>query len=49
MDMQSGWTGFAERISEQLPHLLGALAIFIVGWIAALLVRAAARRSLGFL
>ncbi|MBM3344175.1 MAG: hypothetical protein FJY56_18990 [Betaproteobacteria bacterium] len=34
---------------QQLPHLLGALAIFILGWLVALLVRAAVRKSLAFI
>jgi hypothetical protein len=47
------WTTLLESmqstLGENLPSILGALAILVLGWLVAVLVRAALRRALGFL
>lgn len=43
------WDAVQAGLGGQVPQLLGALAVLVVGWIAALLVRAGARRGLGAL
>ncbi len=40
--MDSIWAA----LNEQLPGILGALAVLVLGWIVALLVRAVVRRGL---
>lgn len=35
-------------LGQHIPHLLGALAILLIGWFVAVLVRAGVRRSLAF-
>ncbi len=49
MDIKTITDSIWAALSEQLPGILGALAILILGWIAALLVRAVVRRGLGLL
>ena len=36
-------------LGQHIPHLLGALAILLIGWFIAVIVRAGVRRSLAFL
>ncbi|HFD11448.1 MAG TPA: hypothetical protein ENJ32_03100, partial [Crenotrichaceae bacterium] len=36
-------------LGESLPGILGAIAIFIIGWIVALVIRAGLRKGLGLL
>ena len=48
-DMATMWESLQGSMGVHIPQLLGALAIFIVGWIVAMLVRAGARRGLGAL
>lgn len=43
------WNSLQSTLGTHIPQLLGALAIFILGWLIAVLVRAATRKSLGFL
>lgn len=47
MNMQTLWDSLQSAMGGHIPQLLGALGIFILGWIIAVLVRAGARRSLG--
>lgn len=47
MDMDALWTALQNTLGGQIPHLLGALAIFVVGWVVAVSLRAGLRRSLG--
>ncbi len=48
-EMTTMWNAVQAGLGNHIPALLGALAILIVGWLIALLVRAAVRRGLGFL
>ncbi|WP_066271630.1 mechanosensitive ion channel [Hydrogenophaga palleronii] len=48
MDTHALWTSLQNTLGSHIPQLLGALAIFIVGWFIAVLVRAATRKSMGF-
>ena len=34
-------------LGQNIPHLLGAVAILVIGWFVAIGVRAAVRRGLG--
>ena len=43
------WDALQGALGANLAQLLGALGIFIVGWIAAALVKAGARKALGVL
>ncbi|MGI9592577.1 MAG: mechanosensitive ion channel [Myxococcota bacterium] len=49
MDLTTLFTTVQERAGEILPNILAALAILILGWFAALVVRAVVRRVLGLL
>jgi len=49
MDFTSMWQSLLTTLGESLPGLLMALAILIVGWIVAVIVRAIVRKSLGLL
>lgn len=49
MNMQTLWDSLQSTLGGHIPQLLGALGIFILGWIVAVLVRAGARRSLGLM
>lgn len=49
MDMHTLWESLQSTLGGHIPQLLGALGIFILGWVIAVLVRAGARRSLGAL
>jgi hypothetical protein len=48
MDTNTLWNSLQSTLGTHIPQLLGALAIFILGWFIAVLVRAATRKSLGF-
>lgn len=43
------WASLQGSLGANLPQVLGALAIFIVGWFVAALVKAGARKGLGLL
>lgn len=48
MNTNALWDSLQNNLGTHIPQLLGALAIFILGWLIAVLVRAATRKSLGF-
>jgi hypothetical protein len=48
MDMNALWNSLQNTLGGHIPQLLGALAILILGWLIATVVRAAVRKSLGF-
>ena len=43
------WESLQDSLGVHIPQLLGALVIFIIGWFAAALVKAGARKGLGAL
>ena len=43
-DMSTMWGSMQNTMGTHLPQVLGALAIFIIGWFVAALVKAGARR-----
>jgi len=47
--MENLWGSLQTNLGAQLPALLGALGILIIGWFIALVLRAAVRRLLGML
>ncbi len=49
MNTNALWDSLQNNLGTHIPQLLGALAIFILGWLIAVLVRAATRKSLGFI
>jgi len=49
MNMSALWDSLQNALGSHIPQLFGALAIFLLGWLVAVLVRAGARRSLGFI
>ncbi len=49
MSMNALWESLQSTLGGNIPQLLGALAIFALGWFIAVLVRAAVRKSLGFI
>ena len=48
MNTNALWDSLQSSLGTHIPQLLGALAIFILGWLIAVLVRAATRKTLGF-
>ena len=46
MDIQALWGTLQTTLGGQIPQLLGALFIFIIGWIVAVILRAGVRRGL---
>ncbi len=48
MNTNALWESLQSTLGTHIPQLLGALAIFILGWLIAVLVRAAVRKTLGF-
>ncbi|MDP2221904.1 MAG: mechanosensitive ion channel [Hydrogenophaga sp.] len=48
MNTNALWDSLQSTLGSHIPQLLGALAIFVLGWLIAVLVRAAVRKSLGF-
>jgi hypothetical protein len=49
MRMTTIFETLQQSLGQQLPGILGALVILIVGWLVALIVRAAVRKSLVFI
>lgn len=49
MNMSTMWDSLQSSMGVHLPQVLGALAIFIIGWFVAALVKAGARKALGML
>jgi hypothetical protein len=49
MNTNALWDSLQSTLGTHIPQLLGALAIFLLGWLGAVLVRAAVRKSLGFI
>ena len=49
MNTNALWDSLQSALGTHIPQLLGALAIFIIGWLIAVLVRAGARKTLGFI
>ncbi len=49
MNMDTLWVSLQSTLGGNIPQLLGALGIFILGWIVAVIVRACTRRGLGAL
>ena len=49
MNMTALWDSLQSSLGAHIPQLFGALAIFVLGWVVAVLVRAGVRRSLGFI
>ncbi len=48
-DMSTLWGSLQSAMGTHLPQVLGALAIFIIGWFVAALIKAGARKGLGAL
>jgi hypothetical protein len=48
MNTNALWDSLQSNLGTHIPQLLGALASVILGWLIAVLVRAATRKSLGF-
>lgn len=48
MNMDAMWDSLQNTLGGHIPQLLGALAIFVIGWLIAVALRAGVRRSLGF-
>ncbi|MBS3996119.1 MAG: hypothetical protein KGZ67_02090, partial [Hydrogenophaga sp.] len=49
MNTNALWDSLQSTLGTHIPQLLGALAIFLLGWLIAVVVRAAVRKSLGFM
>jgi len=49
MDIRSIIISLQDTLGTQLPKILGAVAILIVGWLLAVIIRAGIRKTLGFL
>jgi hypothetical protein len=49
MNTNALWDSLQSTLGSHIPQLLGALAIFVLGWLIAVVVRAAVRKSLGFI
>ena len=47
MDLSRFFESIQESLGGALPNLLGALIILVVGWLIAVVARAAVRRLLG--
>ncbi|MFA5323078.1 MAG: hypothetical protein WC373_10445, partial [Smithella sp.] len=48
-EMTTMWNAIQSGLGNNIPALVGALAILVAGWFIALLVRAAVRKGLGFM
>lgn len=48
-ELNTLWASVQTAFGGQLPHLLGALAILVLGWLVAVVVRAGARKGLGLI
>jgi hypothetical protein len=49
MNTNALWDSLQNTLGVHIPQLLGALAILVIGWLIAVGVRAATRKSLGFI
>ncbi|PKO45678.1 MAG: hypothetical protein CVU29_08325 [Betaproteobacteria bacterium HGW-Betaproteobacteria-22] len=49
MDLNTAWSSAISNVGGSFPQWLSAAAILFIGWILAVIVRAAARRGLGLL
>jgi len=49
LDVSVLWNTLQSSLAGQIPQLLGALAILLLGWLIALILRAGARKGLNFL
>ncbi len=49
MDFSALFTAFESTLGTQLPHILGAIGILVLGWVIAVAVRAGVRRLLALL
>ena len=49
MDFSTLFDSLQAAVGESLPKHLSALAILVIGWIVALVVRALVRKSLGYI
>jgi hypothetical protein len=49
MDLTTLLESMQSTLGEYLPSVLGALAILVIGWLVAFVLRAALRKSLGFI
>ena len=49
MNTNALWDSLQSSLGAHLPQLFGALAILVLGWVVAVVVRAGTRRSLGFM
>ena len=49
MDFSALTTSLQSTLGSNLPHILGALGILVIGWLIAVIVRAGVRRLLGLL
>jgi hypothetical protein len=49
MDMTEWWQSLQATLGETLPNILGALAVLVVGWLVAVVIRALIRKGLGLL
>lgn len=47
MQWNTMWEAVQAGLGGQVPHLLGALAVLVLGWVVAVLVRAGVRKGLG--
>jgi len=48
LDITALWNAMQTGLGGQIPTLLGVLAILVVGWVIAVVVRAGVRKALGF-
>ena len=48
-DWNTMWDSLRGALGAQVPRVLGALLILVVGWFVAALVKAGARKALGLL
>ena len=49
MDFSALFTSLQSTLGTQLPHILGAIGILVLGWVIAVVVRAGVRRLLAML
>ena len=49
LDLSNLFNSLQESLGTTVPAVLGAVAILLVGWIVAIIVRAGLKRGLGFL
>jgi hypothetical protein len=49
MNSNALWESLQSSLGAHLPQLFGAMAILVLGWVVAVVLRAGVRRSLGFM